>query len=135
MTSKTRALILTIVVLWAVLLTGASLSSNNFLRVGISRSVHSRQITVRRKHRIAHCTGFGVLAFLLTMLGRKPSQKWAALVCVVALGAMIESLQHLIYQMPFETWDLRDDAYGAVAGFLGAFFLAVFTRKNKTLAI
>jgi hypothetical protein len=46
---------------------------------------------------------------------------------------MIESLQHMIYGAPFETWDMRDDAYGAVAGFLGAFFLLMFMRKSKTL--
>ncbi len=43
-----------------------------------------------------------------------------ALASVAALGVLIEWLQHLVFANPLETWDIRDDTYAALVGFLCA---------------
>jgi hypothetical protein len=78
---------------------------------------------------------FGVLSFLLAVLCRNPSRQLMALACVVALGALIEGLQHLMYENPFETWDLRDDTYGALSGFFAALLLLAITRRQSNQSL
>jgi hypothetical protein len=88
-------------------------------------------ISSNGNHRVAHWASFGVLSFLVALLGRNRSQRFIALAGVIALGVVIELLQHLIYLSPLETWDMRDDSYGAIAGFIVATLLVAINRDQS----
>jgi hypothetical protein len=74
----------------------------------------------RRNHRIVHWIAFASLSFLLTLLCRNFAQRFMGLTGLVAVGALIEWLQHIIYSGRLETSDIFDDGYGAFAGFAAA---------------
>jgi hypothetical protein len=51
------------------------------------------------------------------LLTRNRYQDAAAAAGTIALGCMVEYAQHAIYLGVIEYWDMRDDAYGALAAF------------------
>ena len=66
-------------------------------------------------HREFHLFAFAITAALFRSLHAGPRRGLQAALAAVLLGAVLELLQtHLRH--PFEWWDLRDDAIGAVAG-------------------
>jgi hypothetical protein len=68
-------------------------------------------------HREFHLFAFAVTAVLFRSLHAGPRRELQSALAAVLLGAALEVLQtHLRY--PFEWWDVRDDAIGAVAGIL-----------------
>ncbi len=128
-----RAVLVATIVAAATLLTAVSLSSVNRYKLGFASANRSTEAAAKRRHRLAHWLAFGGLAFSLSLLGRNFAQRLLALTSVVSLGAFIEWLQHLIYTHPLETWDIRDDSYGALVGFLAApLALAVILRLHQT---
>jgi hypothetical protein len=131
MNTRLRILVLSILVVWGVLLSVVSLSPVYRLRVGLIAGKPSRQIMAKRNHRLAHWIAFGVLSFFLALLGKSSSRRIAAFVGIAAFGALIELLQHVIYINPLETWDIRDDIYGALAGFLGATVMIAVDRRRR----
>ena len=48
---------------------------------------------------------------------------------MISIGVWIELLQHWIYSVPIETWDIRDDTIGAFVGFVGAVILFALKRR------
>ncbi len=68
----------------------------------------ARPAPVHNLHREFHLLAFGITALLIR---RKP---WQSVLLTIALGVIIEFLQHLIYHLPLEWWDIRDDAIGAI---------------------
>jgi len=74
-------------------------------------------------HRPFHLVAFAITALLLwrwsTGSGHGSSRRAVlvaglqAALCTAALGAIIETLQHVMYNNPMEWWDLRDDALSA----------------------
>jgi VanZ family protein len=68
-------------------------------------------------HREFHWFAFAITAVLFRKLHAGPRPGLQSALAAVLLGAALEVLQtHLRY--PFEWWDVRDDAIGAVAGIL-----------------
>jgi hypothetical protein len=66
-------------------------------------------------HREFHLFAFAVTAVLFRSFQAGPRRELQSVLAAVLLGAALEVLQtHLRY--PFEWWDVRDDAIGAVAG-------------------
>jgi hypothetical protein len=51
------------------------------------------------------------------LLARNRYQEAAAAAGTIALGCTIECAQHAIYLGGIEYWDMRDDAYAALAAF------------------
>ena len=75
------------------------------------------RVTVRFRHRLLHLISFGTLALLLVLIVRTPNQRIYSTLLVIALGFAIEYAQHWIFGGPIEWWDMRDDAFGAVAAY------------------
>jgi len=75
--------------------------------------------TVGGLHRGYHFLSFGSTALLLQLT--QPTRRGRMAVCalVIALGASLEILQHVIYGNVLEWWDIRDDAFGVIAAYLG----------------
>lgn len=66
-------------------------------------------------HRGFHLAAFAITAVLFRSLHAGPRHELQSALTAVLLGAVLELLQtHLRH--PFEWWDVRDDAIGAVAG-------------------
>jgi hypothetical protein len=135
MSTKVRVLLVAILIVWGILLTAASLSSVNRFRLGLAALNRADHAGAKSNHRVAHLASFGFLAFLLVLLCRSPSRRIVALAAVIALGALIELLQHLIYSTPLETWDIRDDSYGALGGFVGATLLTAIIAGKRGRAV
>jgi VanZ family protein len=68
-------------------------------------------------HRAFHFIGFGVAAYLLSVLSRNARRRVLALVATIALGILLEVIQQHMGRNPFEVWDVRDDS---IAAFIGA---------------
>jgi cell division protein FtsW (lipid II flippase) len=127
---KVRLLLWAFLLTFASVLTVFSLSSVSRATFGIRSSNPRDQGSIRHNHRLAHLAAFGILAFLLALLGRRTFHQIAALVVVIALGVLIEVSQHRLYDNPLETNDIKDDAYGALAGVLAAAALIRYSRRN-----
>ena len=78
-------------------------------------------------HRYFHFVAFAITALLLRQCvagwGLPPSPvalraSVTAVLATIALGGIIESLQHLIYHIQMEWWDVRDDSLAAAAAIL-----------------
>jgi ABC-type Fe3+-siderophore transport system permease subunit len=69
-------------------------------------------------HEIGHFLVFGSTTYLLLLIAQSARQRIWAPIAVIALGIAIEYSQHWIFGSPLEWWDMRDDAYGAVAAYL-----------------
>ena len=99
----TRSTVIRVAVLaWIVLLTVVSLQP-------------MRPPETVALHREVHLFAFAVTAVLFRSLHAGPRRGLQSAFAAVLLGAVLELLQtHLRH--PFEWWDVRDDAIGAVAG-------------------
>ncbi len=75
-------------------------------------------MNVTLKHRLWHAAAYGSTAWLLTLVARNPKERAAALLGMVALGALLEYMQHRVYRCPYEWWDVRDDTFGIAAAAL-----------------
>ncbi len=72
------------------------------------------------EHRLVHFAAFGVTAFLLVTASRTTTQRMAAVAVTIGLGYAVEFLEHLVYRVDFEIWDVRDDALAVIAGYFAA---------------
>lgn len=106
----------------AVLLTAGSLSPLNRVKLGLA---------VKQHHRAFHFLAFGGLASLLALLTRTLPQRLLTTIAVIALGILIEFLQHAIYAHPIETWDIRDDLYASLTGLLFSLLLICVYRQSR----
>jgi hypothetical protein len=70
------------------------------------------------RHRILHVLGFGFTALWLLFLSRSGRQQILVLLGVFCLGLSLEVIQSLTYRNAFEWWDVRDDLYGIIVGFV-----------------
>ncbi len=66
-------------------------------------------------HQCYHFASFGSAALILSLIAPTAPKRVAAFLSVVALGLLLESLQHAIWHNPMEWWDVRDDALAAAA--------------------
>ncbi len=89
-------------------------------KIALGTLTHSKDPAVRHRaeirHRLAHFGVFGIAALLLAVVAANTKKRIAAIAGVIALAAVIEWLQHIIYASPFEYWDVRDDTFAAIAG-------------------
>jgi hypothetical protein len=65
-------------------------------------------------HRGIHWLAFGGAAFLLLLLSRNRRQEILSVIATCLLGLSLEYLQHLIYHIEIEWFDVRDDALAAL---------------------
>jgi hypothetical protein len=100
--------------------------------MGFASADRGTVAAANHRHRIAHWLSFGSLAFLLAIISRTLPQRLLTTTAVVSLGIAIEWVQHIIYHNPVETWDIRDDAYAALAGLLLALFAISVKRTRQT---
>jgi hypothetical protein len=74
-------------------------------------------------HRAFHWLAFGGAAFLLLLLSRNRRQEIRSVSAICLLGLSLEYLQHIIYRIDIEWFDVRDDAFAALVA-LALFRLA-----------
>jgi hypothetical protein len=83
---------------------------------------HARQLLGTERHLaihvFCHFIAFGTLAWLLSAIARTERLRLLGLLLAVALGLVIEWLEHAWYFAPFEISDVRDDTLAALIGFL-----------------
>jgi hypothetical protein len=67
-------------------------------------------------HRAIHWLAFGGAAFLQLLLSRNRRQEMCSVIATCLLGLSLEYLQHLIYHIPMEWYDVRaeNDALAAL---------------------
>jgi hypothetical protein len=93
-------------------------------------------------HRSFHLVAFAITALLFRrciagheFFGTGASSIRASLQAVlatIATGLVIETLQHLMYHIPMEWWDVRDDSIAAIGvAFLGHAAGAVLRPRNR----
>jgi hypothetical protein len=69
-------------------------------------------------HRLYHLVSFGSTAYLLSLIARDTRERFAASFFVIALGCALEYGQHVVFHIPIEWWDIRDDTLGVLAAAL-----------------
>jgi hypothetical protein len=134
MKNRARPLLLLSLLMGALFLLFASLSPIARSRVGLVSSYPPNQSGISAGHRVEHWVIFGILALLCTVLCRRVLHRIGALAAVISLGVVIELLQHVVYSIPVETWDIRDDCEGAFVGFLAAILLLIVKGRQAARA-
>jgi VanZ family protein len=129
-----RLLFALILIGGSLILLIVSLSPIDRAKLGTEPHSHLSEKSAHRNHRLAHWFAFGGLACLLALLTRGIPLRVAGLTGVIAFGALIEYLQSVIYSHSIEIWDVRDDARGALAGFVGAILILAIKRWTKSRA-
>ncbi len=109
------------------LIAGSLLPYETKLAIGTRprNMVNPRAPVVTLKHRGFHWLSFASTALILLLLARNRHQELTVTLGVVALGCSLEFAQHALYRNDIEWWDMRDDAYGAVAALVLVQFPAV----------
>ena len=69
-------------------------------------------------HRLYHLISFGSTAYLLSLIARDTRERLAAASFVIFLGLTLEFFQHIVFHIPLEWWDVRDDTLGVLAAAL-----------------
>jgi VanZ family protein len=131
MKKRARLLLAAILIGGSLILMIVSLSPIDRVKLGTQPHGHLDEVSAHRNHRVAHWLSFGSLACLLALLTPGIRLRVLGLTGVVAFGALIEYLQSLIYSHAIETWDVRDDACGAFAGFVSAVVILAIRRRAK----
>jgi hypothetical protein len=100
-----------------LVLVGSFLPLDQKVRLG-TKPAHRRGTIVSPQHRIFHfgSFGFATIAFVTFALGKR--RRMTAAVIVGLSGLLIESAQALISKRAIEWWDVRDDCYAVIGGFL-----------------
>jgi len=117
-----RQLLIRIAPFWILLVLIGSFMPGAKHALGTSSSILT--------HRLYHVASFGSAALILLLIADNGPRRLAALLGVVTLGVLIEFLQHSIYSIPVEWWDIRDDSVSAAGAWLVTAFPAV---RNKIL--
>lgn len=129
---RVRWLLAAILISGSLIFTIIALSPIDRVKLGTLPNSHLSQKSAHRNHRGAHWFSFAGFACLLALLTRGIRWRVAGLAGVIAFGALIEYLQSVIYSHPIETWDVRDDARGALAGFVVALLILAIQRWAKS---
>jgi len=129
---RVRLLFAAILMGCSLIFTIIALSPIDRVKLGTLPNSHLSQKSAHRNHRVAHWLSFGGFACLLALLTRGIRWRVAGLAGIIAFGSLIEYLQSVIYSHPMETWDVRDDARGALAGFCGAILILAIKRWTKS---
>jgi hypothetical protein len=86
-------------------------------------------------HRIVHLAAFATLAILACLKNERHAGRLYALMLVIGLGLLIETVQFVFSRTnPFEVWDARDDSLAACAGYLlaeGFFFASSVLKRTR----
>ena len=69
-------------------------------------------------HRVVHFAAFGLLSVLLSAAVENFPQRLRCLAIIAAFAILIEQGESLLSHNVFETWDVRDDVFAAMAGLL-----------------
>lgn len=83
------------------------------------------------RHRALHFVVFAATALWFLFLTKAGRRQWFALAGLICLGAGLELIQSFTYGNIFEWWDLRDDLYGVVLGFVLFQLYVMWRAKYK----
>ena len=124
---KRRNVIRRLAEVWLLLVVVGSLQPTRLfvaaksLRIGNPEFTGSWQagtpIPALELHREIHWLAFGGVAFLLLLLTRSRREEICSAFAAGLLGMFLEFLQHLIYHIPMEWLDVRQDVLAIVAIF------------------
>jgi hypothetical protein len=119
---KSRIVIAGFFAVWMVLLVSFSLMPMD-MRLALTPIDLVTPDRVHLVHVTAHIIAFGVPAFATALLLRRRAQQLTLLGGLGGLGLAIEWCEHAIYLGPLETWDMRNDLFAVVGGYLLATLL------------
>jgi hypothetical protein len=130
-----RRVLLRLVPIWVLcVVVGSLLPGRTKLAIGTTTldRMRTRTETSGPIHRSVHLGVFGATALLFLLVAPDRRREAVAALAALALGALIEVTQHLLFGSVMEWWDVRDDSVGVLVAFAlmhGTRFREVLVRQ------